>query len=79
MSSPSPQQHARLLQLHREIPNKLMDIIIEYDEMNSLLQATGRDTTDLQLTIKLALQTTLLLMAATEEAMSDIKEQASDP
>lgn len=56
-----------------------MDIMIEYDEINSLLQATGRDTTDLQLTIKLALQTTLVLMAATEEAMSDIKEQPSDP
>lgn len=75
----SSQNHARLLQLHRDIPNKLMDIMIEYDEINSLLQATGRDTTDLQLTIKLALQTTLVLMAATEEAMSDIKKQASDP
>ena len=75
----SSQNHARLLQLHRDIPNKLMDIMIEYDEINSLLQATGRDTTDLQLTIKLALQTTLVLMAATEEAMSDIKEQPSDP
>ena len=76
MSSPN---HARLLQLHRDIPNKLMDIMIDYDEMNTLLEAAGRDTTDLQLTIKLALQTTLVLMAATEEAMSDIKEQPSDP
>ena len=56
-----------------------MDIMIDYDEMNTLLEAAGRDTTDLQLTIKLALQTTLVLMAATEEAMSDIKEQPSDP
>lgn len=75
----SSQNHARLLQLHRDIPNKLMDIMIDYDEMNTLLEAAGRDTTDLQLTIKLALQTTLVLMAATEEAMSDIKEQPSDP
>jgi hypothetical protein len=50
----------------------------EYDEINSLLVATGRDTADLQSAIKLALQATLLLMATTEEAMSDIKAADTD-
>ena len=74
---PTP-KHARLLQLHHFAPDKLINVMHEYDEINSLLVATGRDTADLQSAIKLALQATLLLMATTEEAMSDIKAADTD-
>lgn len=53
----------KLKLLKNESSNKLQDVLINYDEIYTLLKDAGHDTAELQKTIRLALQNSLVLMA----------------
>ena len=60
----------RLQVLHRENANQLITVLINYDEMNTILTAVGHDTTALHCSIKSALESSVELIAHIHEHMT---------
>lgn len=53
----------KLKRLNDESSDKLQNVLLNYDEIYTLLKTAGHDTTELQKIIKSALQDSLVLMA----------------
>ena len=60
----------RLQVLYRENTNQLIEALLKYDEMNTLLTAAGHDTKELHGCIKSALQSSVALIAHTHDVMA---------
>ena len=60
----------RLQVLHRENTNQLISVLLNYDEMNTILTAVGHDTTALHGSIKSTLESSVDLIAHIHEHMT---------
>ena len=73
-SNPSFSVEDRLSQLNRENSTALMDTMVKYDEFHTILAEAGHDTTALQAAIRLALQTSVGLLVASNEILERKQE-----
>ena len=62
---------ARLSELNRENSNALIEVMLKYDEMSTLLTEAGHDTSDLKLAIRSALQSTVILVAEVDKILQE--------
>jgi hypothetical protein len=57
----------KLKRLNDESSDKLQNVLLNYDEIYTLLKTAGHDTTELQEIIKSALQDSLVLMSVIDD------------
>ena len=57
----------KLKRLNDESSDKLQNVLLNYDEIYTLLKTAGYDTTELQKIIKSALQDSLVLMSVIDD------------
>jgi hypothetical protein len=71
MSSGSDPSLLRFIELNRENSNALIEVMLKYDEMSTLLTEAGHDSSELKLTIRSALQSTVVLVAEVNKILQE--------
>ena len=74
-SNPSLSTEDRLIEINRENAELLMDVMVKYDEFHTLLSEVRQDTTGLRAAIRLALQTSVGLIVASNEILERKQEK----